>query len=214
MSAKILGALCGAMGLLAGCGAAVTDVPTQNELTTTRFVNPSAAGAIDIGLVNNVRTQVEETSPGSGIGYAIQTGAIPGDGLFAVAGILPGTASVLTPPPVGSASYFGSYNLVSISNINIAGGQITGTPTVHSEPLTLIANFANDKLVDDGGSNLTVRGTVIGSDIGGLVIYNGVEGNLDGLIGGNGTVGVFHGEGNVGPGTQDDYMYAGGFIAD
>lgn len=214
MSAKILGALCGAMGLLAGCGAAVDPALTQDELTTTGFVrvpNISNSGVISIGLEDNVTTQVYRTSLNSGSGYAIQTGAIPNEGLFAVAGLLPNTT--VTNPPSGTASYNGTYNLIEINNINISGGEIRGTPALRSEPLTLIANFANDKLVDDGGSDLQVNGTVNGTDIGGTVTYNGVQGNLDGLIGSNRAIGAFHGEGNVGPGTSDDYMYAGGFIA-
>ena len=215
MSAKIISLLCGAMGLLAGCDAAATDPLTQNELTTTGFVrapNISNTGFIDIGLQNDVTTRVAQTSLGSGSGYAFQTGAIPNEGLFAVAGLLPNT-TVTAVPTTGFASYSGSYNLVQVSNINISGGEIRGTPALLTEPLTLIANFANDKLVDDGGSNLQVNGIVSGTDIGGTVTYNGVQGNLDGLIGGNRAIGAFHGEGNVGPGTQDDYMYAGGFIA-
>ncbi len=215
MSAKILSVLCGAMGVLAGCGAAVTDPLTQDELTTTGFVrapNISSSGAIDIGLENNVETRVARTSANSLSGYAFQTGAIPNEGLFAVAGLLPGT-TVTSAPVTGTASYSGSYNLFEITNIGISGGQIRGTPALQTEPLTLIANFANDKLVDDGGSDLTVNGTVNGTDIGGTVTFNGVQGNLDGLIGGNRAIGAFHGEGNVGPGTDDDYMYAGGFIA-
>lgn len=214
MSAKILSAFCGVMGLLAGCGAAVDPALTQNELTTTGFVrvpNISNSGVINIGLENDITTRVVPTSPGSFSGYAIQTGAIPNEGLFAVAGLLPN--STVTTPPSGTASYSGAYSLIEINNINIAGGEIRGTPALRSEPLTLIANFANNKLVDDGGSNLQVNGTVNGTDIGGTVRYNGVQGNLDGLIGGNRAIGAFHGEGNVGPGTSDDYMYAGGFIA-
>jgi hypothetical protein len=215
MSAKILSVLCGAMALLAGCGAAVDGALTQDELTTTGFVrapNISNSGVIDIGLENDVTTRVAQTSPGSGSGYAFQTGAIPNEGLFAVAGLLPNT-TVTAVPTSGFASYSGSYNLVQVSNINISGGEIQGTPELLTEPLTLIANFANDKLVDDGGSDLQVNGTVNGTDIGGTVTFNGVQGNLDGLIGGNRAIGAFHGEGNVGPGTDDDYMYAGGFIA-
>ena len=215
MSVKILSVLCGTVGLLAGCGTEGAVPLTQNQLTTTGFVggsNISNSGVIDIGLQNNVNSRVARTSPFSGSGYAIQTGGIPNEGLFAVAGLLPNTT--VSPTPIsGTASYTGSYNLIEINDIGISGGVIRGTPELRSEPLTLIANFENDILVDDGGSDLAVNGTVNGSDIGGTVTYNGVQGNLDGLIGGNRAIGAFHGEGNVGPGTNDDYMYAGGFIA-
>ena len=213
MSAKILGMICGAMGLLAGCGAAVTDGLSQDQLTTTGFVNPSASGAINIGLENNITNVVERVPGLPNSGYAIQTGAIADEGLFAVAGLLP-AAIPTSRPSSGSVTYAGEYNLIEINDIDIVGDEIIGFPQLRSGNLDLTANFNNGTLQSQPGSGLTVNGTVNGADIGGTVIYNGVAGNLDGLIGGKVVVGAFHGEGNVGPGTQDDYMYAGGFIAD
>lgn len=212
MSVRTVGMLCGAMGLLSACDAAGVDTPTQDELTTTGFAQPSATGVINIGLEDNITSRVAQTSAGSGIGYAFQTGAIPQEGLFAVAGLLPGTAASMTPRPSGTASYSGTYNLVEVENIDLGGGFITGDPTLRSGNVTLISNFASGSIIDSGTSALSVNGTVNGANLGGTVTYNGVQGNLDGLIGGNRAIGAFHGEGNVGPGSEDDYMYAGGFI--
>ena len=211
MSVRIYGALFGAISLLSACDAAGTKIPTQDELTTTGFVLPSSTGVINIGLQNNVNSRVAQTSPGSGIGYAFQTGAIPDEGLFAVAGLLPN--STVTARPAGTASYTGTYNLIAVDNIDYSGGFITGDQTLENGNLTLLANFASNTVFSAPGSDLAVTGVVNGNDITGSVAYNGVAGNLDGLIGGNRAIGAFHGEGNVGPGTDDDYMYAGGFIA-
>ena len=137
---------------------------------------------------------------------------IDGEGLFAVAGLFPGTS--VTARPSGSASYSGVYNLIEIEDIAISDGEINGRRTLQSGDLTLLANFGSNTIVSAPGSDLAVNGSMVGTDLNGTVRYNGVTGNLDGLVGGNQAIGAFHGEGNVGPGTQDDYMYAGGFIAD
>ena len=213
MSVRILSAVFGVAGLLAGCGTVVTEPLTQDELTTTLFATPSASGAIDIGLVNNV-SNIDVRVPGlPNSGYAIQTGAIPGEGLFAASGLLPADIPTFRPSS-GFVTYAGEYRLIEINDIDIVGGEIRGIPQEQSGPLNLTADFTNNTLQSQSGSDLAVIGTVNGADINGSVIYNGVIGDLDGLIGGKVVVGAFHGEGNVGPGTADDYMYSGGFIAD
>ena len=215
MSAKMLSALCGALGLLAGCGTAVTDALTQDELTRTGFVEVpeiNKNGLINIGLENDIVTRAYRASPGNFGGYAFQTGGIDGEGLFAVAGLFPGTS--VTRPPSGTASYFGEYNLIAIDNIAIRNGEINGDRTLHTGDLVLLADFDNNAIFSAPGSDLAVNGAIDVTGINGTVRFNGVTGSLDGLVGGNQAIGAFHGEGNVGPGTDDDYMYAGGFIAD
>ena len=214
MSVRIYGALFGAISLLSACDAAGTNTPTQDALTTTGFVAPSATGVINIGLEGFPLSRVAQTFPNSGVGYAFQAGSIANEGLFAVAGVLPGTESALTLPPVGSATYSGTYNLVEVSNVSLGSQSITGSQNLRSGTLDLAANFANNTLVSIGGGALSVNGRVeSGNEMTGTVSYGGVSGDLGGFIGGNRAIGAFHGEGNVGPGSDDDYMYAGGFIA-
>jgi hypothetical protein len=222
MSAKILGAFCGLMGLLAGCGAAVDGALTQDELTTTRIVHPNEInknGVINIGLNRDVSIPTTfPASPGNSGGYAMQTGAIDNQGLFAVSGLFAGTN--VSQPPSGSAIYAGTFNLIEITDIEIADNPITGSPEINGErglqsgDLTLVASFSDDWIRSTPGSELTVDGRLIGTDIVGIVQYNGIDGSLEGMAGGDQAIGAFHGEGNVGPGTADDYMFAGGFIAD
>jgi predicted ATP-dependent Lon-type protease len=210
-----MGALLAALSLLAACDAATTDPQTQNDLTTTGFVqvpNINKNGVIDIGLESDVNTQVHRASAGNFGGYAFQTGAVANEGLYAVAGLFPGTS--VTPRPAGAAIYSGQYNLMEISNIELNGGFINGDRALRAGNLTLLADFGSNTIVSAPGSALVVNGTANGTNIDGTVSYGGVTGALDGLVGGNQAIGVFHGEGNVGPGTADDYMYAGGFIAD
>ena len=218
MSVRIYGALFGAISLLSACDAAGTNTPTQDALTTTEFRIPNADGSFNVNFRQSTLPQTYRTSSGSSSGYSFQAGSINEEGLFAVAGILPGSF-VTDPPRTGTAAYVGTYNLVTIDDIrfqtNAATGEreIIGQPTLVAGNLTLLANFDDNRIYDNGAGSLDVEGTVNGKDIGGTVTYNGVQGNLDGLIGGNRAIGAFHGEGNVGPGTDDDYMYAGGFIA-
>lgn len=188
----------GVMLLLTACN-------TQDNLTTTRFATPSATGVINIGL-QDAQSRVYTTPFDSRSGYAFQIGQIPNEGLFAVAGLLPG--STVTAPPTGSASYSGTYNLVTVSGISMDNDSIGGFTRGYSGDLTLLANFANGNVVSAPGSALTVDGTATGRNLSGTVTFEGVEGDLRGLIGGDNAIGAFHGEGN-----DDTYMFAGGFIA-
>jgi hypothetical protein len=199
MKIRRAGAAFGVMLLIAACGA------TQENLTTTRFVTPSPTGAINIGL-QDATSRVYTTSTDSRSGFAFQTGQIENEGLFAVAGLLPG--STVTAAPSSSANYTGTYNLVAISGIALTDDSIYGFRREESGSLTLQANFANGSVVSAPGSALSVNGTANGRDLSGTVSYNGISGALDGLIGGDRAIGAFHGEGN-----DDTYMYAGGFIA-
>ena len=214
MSVRILSAFFGVAGLLAGCGTVVTEPLTQDELVTSGFAVVSPTGAIDLGLD---QVDVNKIIRFGQNGYAYQVGFDNTDGLFAVSGLLPTTS--VTPTPTGTAIYQGNYQIAIVDNITLdAPGRpgIWGDPTIQKGPLTLLADFSDGSVQTPLGSALTVNGNV-DDDLGGLngnVQYGGVTGDLDMLIGGDQAIGAFHGEGNVGPGTDDDYMYAGGFIAD
>jgi hypothetical protein len=199
MKIRLAGAAFGVMLLFSGCGA------TQENLTTTRFVTPSPTGAINIGL-QDATSRVYTTSTDSRSGFAFQTGQIENEGLFAVAGLLPG--STVTAAPSGSANYTGTYNLVAISGIALTDDSIYGFRREESGSLALRANFGNGNVTSAPGSALIVNGNANGTVMRGTVTYQGVSGDLNGLIGGDRAIGAFHGEGN-----DDTYMYAGGFIA-
>jgi hypothetical protein len=214
MSAKILSVLCGAMALLAGCGAAVDGALTQDELTTVGRVespNISSKGVIQLGL-DNVSPRFTFTGQ-NGNGFSAQTGSRDGEGLYAVAGTFQNQP--VFEPITGNVTYSGTYHVLVIDDITLINDYISA-PNVTSEegPIDLQASFANNSFQSIGSGPLVVDAELVGTQISGDVTFHGVPGTIDGFAGGDQAVAAIYGEGNVGPGTADDYMFAGGFIAD
>lgn len=185
--------IAGAM-FLAGCEAQIID-----DNTDSRFDTPSASGSF---------ASVSNGSSGgifvNGQGFAFEAGASNDTGLIAVSGLLPST-TVSAPPVSGSAVYNGRYELVRVSSfsLNYDTNEISGFALQDSGDISLTANFDSSKLTGSSG-DLSVNGDINGVNLDGSVRYKDVRGTLDGLIGSDKAVGVFHGN-------DSDEIYAGGF---
>lgn len=173
---------------------------TTSSNLKTSFETSSANG--DIG------TSLSQTRSGKelidGNGYAYAAGKGPDYGFQAVAGVIPG--SDMGVPIYANATYTGEWELAKISSIYISGNEITGFIGSDGGSITLNANFAEQTLTGSDGL-LEVNGTMNGNNLSGSVIFNGTTGELTGLVGEQGAVGAFHGEG-------DTQIYAGGFLVD
>lgn len=198
-----------ALGLVAGC---------SNEGTsgvTTGFAAPDASGAIpglDRTFVNNVIT-----SSITGNAFAYEVGAITEDGFHAYSGLVPGTA-VTPPPSTGQATYTGVFFVGFMGDLTTDDVSVTGIPGEDTGSIVMDIDFANGAMtaqgigIDDNtdallnGNAFEVTGTFSGTQMTGTATYNGVSGPMEGLMGGNEAIGVFHGESN----TQ---LHAGGFGA-
>ncbi len=184
---------------LSGCG--IGDA-IQDRSTLSGFSTPNASGVISAGLTNTISGL---DTDGSGGGYAYQAGALSGEGLKAVAGIIPGT-NVGALPISGAATLTGTFEVVTITGISTSGDTISGIALTSSGALSLDVDFGNGTLTGSSGL-LSVDGNFSSANLNGTVTYNGVSGTLDGLVGGTQTVGVFHGN-------NFEAIYAGGFIVD
>lgn len=126
------------------------------------------------------------------------------DGPVVAASLMPGT-NALTPPKGGSATMTGKFGLLKIEDAKITDGVWSGTRTAVDGDITLKARFGAGTLTG-GGDGLSVDGKIAPDGLSGLVSYDGVEADLDGIIGEKSTVGIFYG-GHAGRGI------AGGFAA-
>jgi len=154
----------------------------------------------------------------AGNGYGYQVGAVTNDGLQGFAGMVAG--ATVTPPSSTTATYNGRFEVAYIDFIlTSSDGQVSGNTTLDRGDINLQADFAAGTLVGggtglDGGftnfllneNQLSVDGKIEGTTLTGTVTYDGVSGPLSGLVGGNETIGVFHGH-------DDNNVIAGGFIA-
>ncbi|PUB16383.1 hypothetical protein [Yoonia sediminilitoris] len=169
-----------------------------DDNTTSRFVTPEANGAI--------------LSPGGatggftdsfGQGYAFKAGS-DGDGIAAVAGVIPGTVATEAPTS-GTIRFEGNYQLVSVGGFFLDDGNVVGISVPVAGPISLNGNF-DDGTLRGSADRLSIDGRISGNALSGNVEYDGVEGKLTGVIGANKAVGAFHGN-------DEDDIYAGGFYA-
>lgn len=112
-------------------------------------------------------------------------------------------------PGSGTATYYSSYEIVGIENINFTEtsattGFITGSNFSDSGNITLSANFAAGTLTGADG-DLSVNGThsAGSTNLGGSVTYRGVKGSLDGALDVDSLIAAFHGN-------TDAIVFAGG----
>jgi len=173
------------------------------DQTDSGFKTPLSGGT----LSGNSKFQVDsgsDTSFVTGNTYGYQAGAIKDEGFQAYAGIVPG-ASVIAPPASGTATMTGNYEVAYIEDIYVSGQFINGFSGIDRGSLTLNVDFSNGTVSGGNGGLLSVDGPFAGDDLSGSVTYYGVEGPLDGLVGANEAIGVFHGN-------SDTDLHAGGFI--
>lgn len=180
------------------------------DLTESEFAKPSASGAFTQEFAESVNAT---TNDGSGNGYAYEIGVDSGDFfgteypvITVLAGVLP-TTSLTSLPSSGQATFAGTYEAVAI-NLNNIDESMTAEEVkdafYNTGAIILNADFNAGTLAGSGG-DLTVNGTFTSDQLGGTVDYNGLSGELQGLIGGDGAVAVFQGD-------DLDEVLVGGFI--
>jgi len=169
--------------------------------TDSGFVAPTTSGAFSNTLDGQV-AGADQNAEGDGYSYRVGNGT--NTGFLGHAGMIPGS-DVSAAPASGAVSYAGTWEMAQITSIFVSGGMINGFTGTNSGSLTLTADFSSGA-VSGGGDGLTIDGALRGTDLSGTVTYQGVDGSLDGLVGGDGAVGAFHGN-------SGDIIYAGGFLA-
>lgn len=166
-------------------------IPSATPVTT--LIDIKASGVLTISDTTVV-------SYGVGLSPWLETA----ETAKAVAGLNP-AFSVIDHQTSGTASYTGVYALAYMQNVKSILTVVSGSPGYDSGNITLTANFDAGTITGNSG-HLNVDGTFVGQNLGGSVEYNGVEGELGGLIGQFRTAGIFHGN-------DSDFVYAGGFLA-
>lgn len=188
------------------CVFTLTACTETSDFIDSSFEDVDASGNFEHSLDPSQNIS-DEVSAGSD-GFAYQVGVLEGEGFVAEVGMLP-TTSVSALPTSGSAIYTGIYELAGVEDAFLDDdGDLHGQPIFESGVISLSASFGDGTLTGESNNgNLIVDGTFDGKNLDGSVEYNGIDGDLDGLIGGDRTVGIFHGH-------DDENIYAGGFIAD
>lgn len=189
------------------CALILSACTDTSDVIDSGFADVSASGDFDRDL-DGSQTIISRVITNGSNGFAHQTGVDADSGkLISEVGLLP-TSSVSALPTSGSAIYSGIYDVSGVTDADLSDdGLVTGQPYIGSGSITLNASFNNGTLrgtSDDG--DLVVRGTFDSKDLDGSVEYKGMDGDLDGLIGGDETIGIFHGE-------DDGEIFAGGFGA-
>ena len=184
---------------------------SQEAATNSGFRTPNNSGVITGGVDNDGQDIRRSFYDGFGGGFAY-AGGTDEDGLAAYAGIIPGTTggdAVVG----GSATYNAYYNAYEIMGIDLTEtgfgeGFITGSPRQVGSSISLTADFDTNRLTGTStDTRLSVNGTIGGTELSGSVTYRNTRGALDGVIGADQTVGVFHGN-------TEDIIFAGGFIGE
>lgn len=180
------------------------------DLTESEFATPTDSGDFAMSFDESVAIVTED---GSGNGYAYEIGVSEGD-FFGVAypvvtvltGILP-TTSVSELPSSGQATFSGAYEAVLIDLTQVSDDMTyedIEAAFYNTGTIDLVADFGAGTLTGSSG-DLTVNGTFDSELLGGTVNYDGLSGDLTGLIGGNRAVGAFQGD-------DLDEVLVGGFI--
>lgn len=168
------------------------------DITESEFATPTAAGEFSTAFEESV-TIVNNDGFGNGYAYIIgvDTGSFLGveyPVVTVLAGVLP-TTTVTDLPSSGQATFAGTYEVVAINLNQVNSDMTTGEikdAFYQFGNIDMLADFSAGTLTGSGG-DLTVHGTFNSQNLGGTVNYNGQNGALQGLVGGDGAVGVFQG---------------------
>lgn len=197
------------VGLTAGCNASDNngdqDLPLVFELLGTAFATPGSDGTIGISLNESGQNRLYDTATGNGVAYKI--GVNNSGSMRAYSGLLEGS-DVVAPPKTGTATMTGRFALYGADRIRRVRDRTSWYEYRDSGNVKLVADFANGTLKSQGG-DLGVNGKFSGKTMTGTVKYNGIDGQLKGLVGENQTVGAFHGYSEA-----QAEVYTGGFIAE
>ncbi len=190
-------ALFAAIGL-GGCA------KTADDFTDSGFKTPVGI-SIPASELNQTVSGYDRNAKGDGYAYVV--GNQEGDGFRAYSGILDTSAVSRVQPESGSVTLLGTYEVASITQIDLSSTFLFGKPNRTSGNIELTADFDDNTLTGRTPSgNLRISGEFSGKNLGGSVRYLDTAGKLTGLIDGNEAVGAFHGN----DGTT---IFAGGFLA-
>lgn len=182
--------------LIAACGA----IPSQNELTISRFAVLSEDG-FDGGGGSNERGGEISGAQGGGVAYRMFIDRR--EGLVGEAGVLPQT-EVGPLRDGGIVRFTGQYQVMGVDDIDIRLTSADGSPFRLGGDISLVANFDDGRLRGSVG-DLTIEGQFEDETLGGWVTFRGVRGELSGLIGGDDAVGAFQGDNRT-------LVYTGGLV--
>lgn len=198
-----------AMAGLAGCSDGASDGLTLG------FAAPDSAGTI--GRLDEIFVSNTITSNLTGNAFAYEVGSVSEDGFHGYAGLLPG-ASVQAPPTSGQTVFTGVFYAGLIGDVRTDAEFVYGTPREDTGVITMSIDYglgtmtATGRGTDDpadtllNGNRFEANGAFSGTQMTGTVTYNGISGPMEGLMGADEAMGVFHGE----SATQ---LHAGGFGA-
>ena len=147
---------------------------------------------------------------GTDIGFAAVAGFTRTSSVQAFAGLSPGM-DLPSAPRTGSATMSGVYNLIDLENIEVrADGTSSFSSSLQAGQIDLKVDFADRTIGGRGqssGGRLVIDGTFRNGKVTGTAVYDGISGDMRGLVGPKRTVGAFHG-------TADDNsrVFSGGFI--
>ena len=173
--------------------------------TQSEFLTPASDGIYTPGwqILDNGDLSGFLKSNGNGVSFAI--GTIPGEGLIAVSGIIPGSKVGAT-PTTGGANFDATYRVLEVADVAIDDdGTVNGTSNGETGNINLVADFDNATLVGSSG-DLAINGVILPSSLDGSVEWRGHQGLLDGRIDGSQAFGAFHG-------ANDVIVFSGGFVA-
>jgi len=191
---------------LAAAGAlalVVSGCASSNQYTDSRFASVDASGFVQSDVSS--RINVRETDlAGNGFGAQVGLARDVDDGFIGEAGLLPTTTG--GPRATASGTYTGRYEVAEAENIQLNGQILTGRTNLTAGTITLD--------LDTGAGTLTgldaeieVNGRVSGTSVTGSVVFKGTEGDLQGVVGQDRAVTVFHGN-------NSNRIYAGGILAE
>jgi len=192
-----------ALTACSGSGSDRASSPTRSGISS----NASAS------LGSSLSSRNQDSVSNAAVGTVVYVNGVDRDDgqIVGLAGIV-GTPTVGAAVTADSATYDARYEYFAVDNVSRSSDFISGQSIPESGSITLEADFVDGTLTGIGGE-LTVNGTIDGTDLGGTVTANyellsrsgTVDGRLDGSIGTTGVIGAFAGD-------NSDTVLSGGFV--
>ena len=181
--------------LLSACGSDITHSGFRS------VDEASEDGVVNVSLLNRVDGNIFDANYG-GVAYVI---GVDLEQYEAWAGVMP-NSTVGAEMDNGSATYTGQYSLAKVSGVDLVNDTPTGNAGADFGNITLTADFDRQTIIGSDG-DLEIDGRIDGTALSGDVEYEGIDGELQGVIGADAAIGAFHGH-------DSDTVYAGGFVAE
>lgn len=187
---------------LAVCAAALSAC-VEPDVTISGFDKPAAGGRPNVTV--SAYEWGQHTSGVTGNRYAYEVGPTLYDKFGAYAGIS-GTPSVTPPPTSGVVVMTGTYEAAYMFGINSTFASASGFAGETTGPMVVTVDYGTGSLQGSSTSGLlSVNGNFSGTSLTGTATFDGLAGPMEGLVGGDEAIAVFHGQ-------SDSKIHAGGFI--